>query len=81
MNVDVKHDQEARKFYSVISGMECLMEYDWLDDGKMSIIHTYVPPELRNQGIAEAILASAAEYAMINHIGVVPVCSFADSFF
>lgn len=81
MNIDVKHDQNEKKFYSMISGMECLMEYDWLDDGKMNITHTYVPPELRNQGIAEAILTYAAKYALKNKIKIIPVCSYAERFF
>lgn len=81
MNVDVKHDGSEKKFYCVINGMECLMEYDLLDGGLMSVTHTYVPPELRNQGIAEAILTRAAEYAVTNKMRIDPLCSYAASFF
>jgi uncharacterized protein len=81
MNLDIKHDPGEKRFYCVINGMECVMEYDLLDDKTMNVTHTYVPPELRNQGIAEAILTRAGEYAVREKMRIVPTCSYAAHYF
>jgi uncharacterized protein len=81
MNIDVQHDPDGKKFYCVINGLECVMEYDLLDEKTMNVTHTYVPTELRNQGIAEAILTRAGEYAVREEMRIVPTCSYASYYF
>lgn len=81
MKMEIRHDPDGKKFFCIIDGLECLAEYEWNSDGVMEIVHTYVPPDLRNRGIAEAILVYAAKYAVSQGIRIVPTCSYAVNFF
>ena len=42
--------------------------------------HTWVPPELRGQGIAGDLLRAGLEFARKKNLRVVPQCSYVDVF-
>ena len=78
---EIRHDPEAGKFFTVVDGRECRLEYQVEDDGTLDFCYTFVPPELRNRGIARTILVEASEYARRNSKKIHPTCSYAKSFF
>jgi predicted GNAT family acetyltransferase len=61
--------------------MESHLVYRQIDDHTVNYYHTYVPPELRNQGIALTLVTEAAKYALENDLSVIPSCSYVDVFF
>ena len=79
--IEISHDTEKKKFYTIIDGNECLLQYYYTNPTTMDFAHTYVPFVLRGRGIAADILKTAAEYAKQNNKKVIPSCSYAYHFF
>lgn len=51
------------------------------DRGTISIVSTFVNPELRGQGIAEKLTDEVVAYARKNDLKIKPVCSYAVKYF
>lgn len=79
--MDILHDQTARRFYSIFDGKEAEMTYRQVNETTLDFNHTYVPPSLRGQGIAERIVREAVTYAQEQGFGVIPSCSYVRAFF
>jgi len=81
----VLHNRLDKKFYSMVSGKECKVEYDLIKDDKgntfLEIYHTFVPEILRGQGIAKEIYLEIVRYLDENNLKVRPTCSYALKFF
>ncbi len=80
MEVNVLHDKENQKFYAVINGKEAHLIYMILPDNVINFHHTYVPNELRGQGIAAKVVKAGLEYAKGNNFKVIPSCSYVDTY-
>ncbi|WP_125714464.1 GNAT family N-acetyltransferase [Companilactobacillus kedongensis] len=52
-----------------------------IDDSIISIDHTFVNEDYRGQGLAKKLLDAALEYAELNDLKIVPVCSYAKATF
>jgi hypothetical protein len=78
-NLEIIHDKLQKKFYCVIGGIESKVEYDYTNETKktIEIFHTYVPEQLRGQGIAKEIYLKVIDYIDKNHLKVKPTCSYA----
>ena len=61
MDLDVKHDEKAGKYYALIDGHEAVCEYGKAGEGALNFWHTYVPPELRGKGIADELVRVALD--------------------
>src|SRR5258705_343860 len=59
MDLEVKHDEPGRKYYALVESHESVCEYGPAGDKTLDFWHTYVPPELRGQGIAEELVRQA----------------------
>ncbi len=80
MDLEVKHDVQNQKFFILIEGKEAYLRYIISDNNSMNMIKTYVPPELRNKGIAAEVVLKAMQYARENNLKVIPSCSYVDTF-
>jgi uncharacterized protein len=76
MDLDVKHDEKAGKYYALIDGREAVAEYGRAGDGILNFWHTYVPPELRGRGIAEELVRQALEDVLVRGLKIVASCWF-----
>lgn len=76
MDLNIQHDKNQHKFFTIVDGKESLMEYSVVDDKTLDYYHTFVPPELRGKQIAEKIVKAALNYARENHYNVIPTCPF-----
>ena len=65
----------------MIDGKEAEMTYRQVDERTLDFNHTYVPPSLRGQGIAERLVREAADYAQELGFRVIPSCSYVRVFF
>jgi predicted GNAT family acetyltransferase len=74
MDLEVKHDEAAGKYYAVVDGRESVCEYGRTGDGILTFWHTYVPPELRGKGIAEELVRQALEDVLARGSKVIPSC-------
>lgn len=80
MNIDVQHDPKEKKYYAVIEGHEGHVAYSETGDGKRDFHHTYVPPELRGRGVAEAVVRHALDDTRKEGHGYVATCPFVQKF-
>ncbi|MFL6624509.1 MAG: GNAT family N-acetyltransferase [Sulfurifustaceae bacterium] len=64
------------RYVVTIDGRASELTYARLGE-RMVINHTYVPPALRNRGIALALVTRAVEDARAQGQKIVPVCSYA----
>jgi predicted GNAT family acetyltransferase len=80
MEFEVKHDFDNQKFFVLVDGKEAYLRYILGNDNTMNMIKTYVPPELRNNGIAAAVVLKGMQYARENNLNVIPSCSYVGTF-
>jgi predicted GNAT family acetyltransferase len=76
MDLDVKHDERAGKYYALVDGLESVCEYGKAGEGTLNFWHTYVPPELRGKGIADELVRKALDDVLERGLKVIPSCWF-----
>ncbi len=76
MDLDVKHDEKAGKYYALVDGHEAVCEYGKVGDGTLDFWHTFVPPQLRGKGIADELVRVALDDVMAKGLKVIPSCWF-----
>jgi uncharacterized protein len=79
MPYPVQHDPANRQLSAAVEGRRSLLDYR-LQGNVMLIVHTEVPPPLRNRGIAADLMRAALELARENGWRVRPACSYAAAF-
>lgn len=72
---EVKHDLETQEFYIETKEGKALLHYERQGDN-LNFHHTFVPPTLRGQGIAEKIVSEGFRYADENRLKVIPTCPY-----
>lgn len=83
MDLDVTHDAQAHKFYTVVDGHEAKIEYAEAGGGAgrtLDLRHTLVDPALRGKGIGEALVRRTLEMARQEGARVIPTCPFIKSY-
>ncbi len=78
--MEIKHDKENQRFYTIVEGREAYLQYLKIDSASLDYYKTYVPSELRGKGIAGEIVESALNYARENNLKIVPTCSYVETF-
>jgi len=71
----VRHNTSAHRYEIEVDGRLAVAEYEW-QDGRQIFTHTLVPPELRGQGLAEALVRTALDDARAAGQKVTPACSY-----
>lgn len=74
--MEIQHDIEGKKFFTIIDGNEAHVEYQ-VTDGQLDIIHTIVPHPLEGKGIASALVKYAYDYALSEGMKPAATCSYA----
>jgi uncharacterized protein len=74
-NITVRRNPAASRYEADIDGHLAVAEY-LLKDDRVVFTHTFVPPELRGRGVAEALVRTALEEARQEGRRVVPQCSY-----
>lgn len=71
----VQHNAAAHRYEVEIDGKQAVADYE-MDGERQVFTHTYVPPELRGKGLAEALVRRALDDARAAKRQVVPACSY-----
>jgi hypothetical protein len=79
MDVKVQQDENARKFYAEVDGHEAVVEYVKMGDA-YNLLHTYVPEELRGQGVADRLVQGTLEEIKRQGAYFLPSCAFVQTF-
>lgn len=78
--MQVVHDAQASRFESAVDGQVGVLEYQMHQSAREVVFtHTHVPPALRGQGIAAALVGAALAWARSEGLHVVPACSYVRS--
>ena len=74
----VEHEQSQSRFvYKASESQEAaFLKYEKQEDGTLDLRHTYTPPSLRGQGIAERLTKAAFDYAEQQGVKVIPTCPY-----
>jgi len=73
MKTEVLH--KNNRFIKTVDGQECELEYLIQDEGFINFFHTYVPEELRGQGLAMEIIKKGLDFAVAQKYKIIPSCS------
>jgi predicted GNAT family acetyltransferase len=80
MSAEIMHDETDNKFYVVVDGSEAYLRYLVIDKNTIEMIKTYVPPELRDRGLAADIVRRGLNFAEENNLKIIPTCSYVATF-
>ena len=72
----IEHDEAGSRFVAPVDGGEAFLAYARRGPDTLDFQHTIVPPEARGQGVGEALVVAAFDYARANGQRVVPSCGF-----
>lgn len=75
MDEKVEHDEDQGRFYITTDGKEAYLAYSE-QDGVLDLYSTYVPQELRGQGIAGKVVKEGLEHAKKEGYQVRPSCPY-----
>lgn len=78
MNTAIKHNSERHRFEILIDGVTGYIEYEESGD-EIDFTHTIVPSEIGGRGIGTDLVKYALAYARVEHLKVIPSCSFVES--
>ncbi len=83
--MEIIHDETNHKFYTIIGGKECIVEYA-VEGNTIDFYHTYTPLSLRGQGIARKIYDHISEWLKEQDengrkLKVKTSCSYAEKYF
>ena len=75
----VRHNSDARRYHLAVDGAVAMLDYELAGD-RMIFTHTYVPPALRNRGLAAALVRTGLEDARRHRRRVEARCSYVARF-
>jgi uncharacterized protein len=77
--MDVTRNDARHRYEATVDGHTGVLTYRETD-GRVTLIHTEVPPELRGRGVADALARAALEDARQRRLLVRPLCPFVQTF-
>ncbi|MEY3774528.1 MAG: hypothetical protein RLZZ129_1308 [Verrucomicrobiota bacterium] len=75
----VRHNAAVRRYEAGEGAHLAVLEYELAGD-RVTYTHTFVPPELRGRGLAEALVRAALADARTAGLKVLPQCSYVAKF-
>jgi uncharacterized protein len=77
MQISVSHHADDQAFYAKIDNQETDAElaYSLPGNGVMDFTHTFVPEDLRGQGVADHIIKHGLDYARENGFKIKATCA------
>jgi uncharacterized protein len=81
---DVEHHPEKNCFTVTVNGKEAVLQYRLTGEqdspGSVDFTHTFVPPELRGQGLAESLVRCGLAWAREQNHQIHASCWYAAKF-
>jgi predicted GNAT family acetyltransferase len=72
----VEHEGAGKRFVARMAAGEAELTYEERGGRVLDLIHTFVPPEARGQGVGEELVEFAFDYARNNDYRVKASCPF-----
>ena len=77
--VEVTRNDARRRFEATVDGRTSVLTYRE-GDGRVTLIHTEVPSDLRGRGLADLLARAALDDARRRGLAVRPLCPFVQAF-
>jgi predicted GNAT family acetyltransferase len=77
--MNVEHDEAHHRFVVRLGAHDAVLVYAQRANRVLDLLHTYVPPEMHGQGVADALARAAMQYARDHDMRVIPTCPFVRS--
>jgi gamma-glutamyltranspeptidase/glutathione hydrolase len=75
--VPVRHRPELHRFTADVGADdEAVLAYEEVGGGVLDLQHTIVPPEARGEGVADALVRAAVDYARAHDVMLAPTCPY-----
>ena len=79
------HDTDSRSFSASLGeadteGARAVLEYRLMEGGVIDFHHTFVPPEFRGTGVAEALVRKGLAWAREQGYSIEASCWYANKF-
>ena len=79
MSLEVRNDEEKRKFHALVEGHEAKIEY--VKSGETyNLLHTFVPEELRGHGVGEQLVQGVLDQIRAQGAKFIATCPFVQAF-
>ena len=75
METKITHNQDTRRFETVVDGITAYVEYEEYPGG-LDLTHTIVPKPIGGMGVAANLVKHVLDYAAQNGLMVKPTCSY-----
>ena len=79
MDLNIQHEQ-GKRYFAAVAGGEAEAAYAEDADGTRSFNHTFVPEEVRGQGVAEQLVRHALDDTTRSGHGFKAVCPYVKEF-
>jgi predicted GNAT family acetyltransferase len=79
MSIEVHDDEAAKQFYTTVDGHQAVIRYAKTGD-VYNLEHTFVPEELRGQGLAEQLVLGTLSEIRRQGARFIPTCPFIQTF-
>jgi predicted GNAT family acetyltransferase len=79
MSIEVHDDEAAKQFYTTVDGHQAVIRYAKTGD-VYNLEHTFVPEELRGQGLAEQLVVGTLSEIRRQGARFIPTCPFIQTF-
>jgi uncharacterized protein len=81
--VEVRHEEDESRFVIPQAGNVAPAElrYSREIDGTLNLLHTYVPSQIREQGLGGRLVEGAVEHARRHDLKIRPSCPFVRRWF
>ena len=78
--MEIIHQTERERFIVQSGDHEALLEYHLLPNRGVNFHHTFVPPQMRGQGIAEKLVRTGLAWAKEQQFKIEASCSYVQKF-
>jgi predicted GNAT family acetyltransferase len=76
----IENNVAEHRFETHVGDAIAELQYRYLHNGALVLVHTEVPPALAGHGIGARLVRTALEFARANGLMVVPHCPFAAAY-
>lgn len=79
INLELVNDRTANRFEMKVGNYTAFIEYKQ-SPGKITLIHTEVPPKLEGKGAATAAIEKTLDYIEKNNLKLIPLCPLVEAY-
>jgi hypothetical protein len=74
--IRVEHDAARHRYVVRYPGGDAELVYAPKGDGVVDLLHTFVPPEARGDGVGDALVRAAFDDARVQGRRIIPTCPY-----